>query len=185
MAIRKIVRFPQNFLRQPTKAVDVVDAAVRRLVDDMCETMFAAEGAGLAAIQVGASERIFIIDPQVAGRQKNDPALVLINPVIEHLTPETHVKDEGCLSFPGIFVPVKRSIGVRVRAMDLDGQSFVIEASDATEGLFARALQHEHDHLINKLLIDQVGPVKRQMIKRKLERMTDEEAERLIMEHGD
>lgn len=191
MAILKIVRFPQPYLRQPTRQVTAVDATVRRLVEDMFETMYTAEGAGLAAIQVGSPERLFIIDPQVAGRPKSESPLVFINPVIEHLTPETHVRDEGCLSFPGIFVPVKRSLGTRVRALDLDGNEFVVEANDLdpatgkAERLFARALQHEHDHLINRLLVDHVGPVKRQLIKRKLERMTDEEAHRLIMEHGD
>src|SRR5205823_4318015 len=106
---------------------------------------------------------------------ENDPPVVFINPVIEWLSDEIDNSDEGCLSFPGIYVPIKRSLRARVRATGLDGNEFVAEG----EGLYARAMQHEHDHLINKLLIDYVGPIKRQIIKRKMEKMTDEEADEL------
>lgn len=181
MALRRIVRFPDPRLRQPTKPVQEIDDDVRRLVEDMTETMYAADGAGLAAIQVGATERIFIVDAGVAGREKNEPPVVFINPVIEWVSPETETKDEGCLSFPSVFIPVKRSLRARVRALGLDGKEFVAEG----EGLYARAMQHENDHLINKLLYDYAGPVKRQVIKRKLERMTDEEADELVARHGD
>src|SRR5262249_44902842 len=138
MALRKIVRFPDPRLRQATRAVDRFDAELRRLVDDMMETMYAADGAGLAAIQVGAQERIFIVDAGVAGRDKNDSPLVFINPVIEWLSPETESKDEGCLSFPSIFIPVKRSLKARVRALDIEGKEFVASG----EELYARAMQH-------------------------------------------
>jgi peptide deformylase len=181
MALRRIVRFPDPRLRQATHPVKEIDAQLRRLVDDMMETMYAADGAGLAAIQVGAPERIFIVDAGVAGRDKNESPLVFINPTIEWLSPETEAKDEGCLSFPSIFIPVKRSLRARVRALGLDGAEFLAEGQD----LFARAMQHEHDHLINKLLYDYAGPVKRQVIKRKLERMTDDEADELVSRHGD
>jgi peptide deformylase len=180
MALRRIVRFPEAVLRQPTLPVTDV-GRVRTLVEDMIETMYAADGAGLAAIQVGARERIFIIESGVAGGDKNDAPVVFINPVIEWLSKEEETKDEGCLSFPGVFVPVKRSLTARVRALGLDGKEFIAEGT----ALYARAMQHEHDHLINRLLVDHVGPVKRQMIKRKLERMTDEEAARLVERHGD
>jgi peptide deformylase len=180
MAIRRIIRFPDPLLRQTTVEVREVDARIRTLVEDMMDTMYAAEGAGLAAIQIGAPERIFIVESEVAGRGKEAP-VVFINPVIEWLSHETEVKDEGCLSFPGIFIPVKRSLVARVSALDLDGRPFMAEGSD----LYARAMQHEHDHLIGKLLYDYAGPVKRQVIKRKLERMTDEEAAALIARHGD
>jgi peptide deformylase len=169
------VKYPDNFLRQPTAAVTAVDDGVKKLVADMVETMYAKNGAGLAAIQVGSDLRIFIVEASVAGGDENDHPVVVINPTIEWLSDDVENADEGCLSFPGIYVPIKRSLRARVRATGLDGQEFVAEG----EGLYARAMQHENDHLINKLLIDYVGPLKRQMIKRKMEKMTDEEAEEL------
>jgi peptide deformylase len=175
MALRPIVKYPDNFLRQPTSHVETVDDGVRKLVGDMVETMYAKNGAGLAAIQVGNDARIFIVEASVAGGDENDHPIVFINPKIEWLSDDTEVSDEGCLSFPGVYVPIKRSLRARVRATGLDGHEFVAEG----EGLYARAMQHENDHLQNKLLIDYVGPIKRQMIKRKMERMTDEEAEEL------
>jgi peptide deformylase len=175
MALRPIVKYPDNFLRQATAPVQAVDDDVKKLVADMVETMYSKNGAGLAAIQVGSNQRIFIVEASVAGGDENDHPVVFINPTIEWLSDDTETSDEGCLSFPGIYVPIKRSLRARVRATGLDGQEFVAEG----EGLYARAMQHEHDHLINKLLIDYVGPLKRQMIKRKMERMTDEEADEL------
>ncbi len=175
MALRPIVKYPDNFLRQTTTAVTIVDDEVKKLVADMVETMYAKNGAGLAAIQVGSNQRIFIVEASVAGGDENDHPIVFINPTIEWLSDDTETSDEGCLSFPGIYVPIKRSLRARVRATGLDGEEFVAEG----DGLYARALQHENDHLENKLLIDYVGPLKRQMIKRKMERMTDEEAAEL------
>ena len=172
MALRPVVKYPGEFLRSATADVAAVDEEVRALVADMVETMYAKNGAGLAAIQVGSNKRIFIVEASVAGGDENDHPIVFINPKIEWLSDETEVAEEGCLSFPGIYVPIKRSLRARVRATGLDGKEFIAEG----EGLYARAMQHEHDHLINKLLIDYVGPLKRQMIKRKMERMTDEEA---------
>ncbi|MFO0574862.1 MAG: peptide deformylase [Polyangia bacterium] len=181
MALRKIVRFPNPFLRQPTREVQGIDKAVRTLIDDMMETMCDVNGAGLAAIQVGASERIFIIEATAAGGEPTDQPKVFINPKLELFSSETDVKDEGCLSFPSIFIPVKRSLKVRVSALDIDGNPFTLD----TEDFYARAIQHEHDHLINKLLFDYAGPLKKQMIKRKLDKMTDEEAYELLARHGD
>jgi peptide deformylase len=175
MALRPIVKYPDNFLRQPTQAVAEVDDETKKLVADMVETMYSKNGAGLAAIQVGSPKRIFIVEASIAGGDENDHPIVFINPTIEWLSDDTESSDEGCLSFPGIYVPIKRSLRARVRATGLDGQEFVAEG----EGLYARAMQHENDHLINKLLIDYVGPLKRQMIKRKMEKMTDEEADEL------
>lgn len=175
MALRPIMKYPDNFLRQATQEVATVDDDVRKLVADMVETMYSKNGAGLAAIQVGSNLRIFIVEASVTGGDENDHPVVFINPKIEWLSSETESSDEGCLSFPGIYVPIKRSLRARVRATGLDGKEFVAEG----EGLYARAMQHEHDHLINKLLIDYVGPLKRQMIKRKMEKMTDEEADEL------
>jgi peptide deformylase len=175
MALRRIVKYPVKFLRQQTTAVETVDDEVKQLVADMVETMYAKNGAGLAAIQVGSARRIFIVEASVAGGDENDHPIVFINPTIEWLSDDTESSDEGCLSFPGIYVPIKRSLRARIRATGLDGNEFVAEG----EGLYARAMQHENDHLKNKLLIDYVGPLKRQMIKRKMEKMTDEEADEL------
>ena len=175
MALRRIVKYPDNFLRQPTREVAVVDDETRTLVADMVETMYSKNGAGLAAIQVGSDKKIFIVEASITGGDENDHPLVFINPVIEWLSDDSESSDEGCLSFPGIYVPVKRSLKARVRALGLDGKEFTAEG----EGLYARAIQHEHDHLINKLLVDYVGPLKRQMIKRKMARMSEEEADEL------
>ena len=173
MALLPILKFPDPFLRQPTSDVKQFDDALRRLVDDMTETMYASNGAGLAAIQVGVALRLFIVEGAVAGLGENDPPVTFINPQFEWLSDEKENNEEGCLSFPGIYVPVKRSVQARVRAFDVHGQPFVA----AGEGLYSRAMQHENDHLINKLLIDYVGPIKRQIIKRKLEREAAAEAE--------
>jgi peptide deformylase len=175
MPLRPILKFPDPVLRQATAEIAAVDDETRALVADMIETMYARNGAGLAAIQVGAPVKLFIVEASIAGGDENDLPIVFINPKIEWLSDETELADEGCLSFPGIYVPIKRALRARVRATGLDGKEFVAEG----EGLYARAMQHENDHLINKLLIDYVGPIKRQMIKRKLERMSEEEAAEL------
>ena len=173
MAVRPIVRFPDSRLRQTSAEVKIVDDDVRRLVADMVDSMYASNGAGLAAIQVGAPLRICIVDGEIAGGSEQDPPKVFINPQILEISDEAQTGDEGCLSFPGIYVPVKRGMRARVRAIDLEGSAFEIEG----EALFARALQHETDHLNGRLLIDQVGPVKREIIKRKLRRDAQAAAE--------
>jgi peptide deformylase len=170
MAVRSILRFPDARLRQVCKPIEAFDADLRKLVDDMKDTMYMAEGAGLAAIQVGEPVRLFIIDPEVAGLDADAPPLVVANPELISISEEEQTGDEGCLSFPGIFVPVKRGLRARVRAQDLDGKTYEIEG----EGLFARALQHESDHLTGRLLVDMVGPVKRQIIKRKMRKENSE-----------
>jgi len=166
MAVLPILRYPDPRLRQPTEQVVSFDDDLRRLVADMTETMFAAEGAGLAAIQVGAPLRMFIIDAGVAGRLPTEPPVVFCNPELVNLSDEEQAGDEGCLSFPGVFVAVKRSMRATLRALDADGKPFEMEGA----GLFARALQHESDHLNARLLIDMVGPVKREIIKRKMKK---------------
>jgi peptide deformylase len=172
MPVRDILRFPDSRLRQRSVEVTEIDDGVRQLVADMAETMAAANGAGLAAIQVGVAVRLFIVDSGVAGGPEDGPPRVFINPEIVEISPESQTGDEGCLSFPGIYVPVKRGQRAKVRALDLDGKTFELEGDE----LFARALQHETDHLNGRLLIDNVGPVKREIIKRKLRK--DLEAER-------
>src|SRR5689334_21010137 len=173
MAVRSIVRFPDPKLRQRSVEVGEVDDDLRQLVADMGETMADANGAGLAAIQVGVPVRLFIVEGHVAGGAEDSPPRVFINPEIVEISDEAQTGDEGCLSFPDIFVPVKRGMRAKVRARDLDGNVFEAEG----DGLFARALQHETDHLNGRLLIDQVGPVKRELIKRKLRKDAQAEAE--------
>jgi peptide deformylase len=173
MPVRPILRFPDPRLRQVSRPVTAFDATLRELVSDMKDTMYLAEGAGLAAIQIGEPLRLFIIDPEVAGRTADDPPVVLANPELVSISEEEQTGDEGCLSFPGIFVPVKRGQRARVRAQDQDGKTFEVEG----EALFARALQHENDHLTGRLLIDMVGPVKRQIIKRKMRKENEKEDE--------
>jgi peptide deformylase len=172
MSILPILHFPDQRLRETSRNVTSFDDELRRLVADMTDTMYLAEGAGLAAIQVGTALRLFIIDPEVAGRQATEPPMVFINPEIVRLSDEAQTGDEGCLSFPGIFVPVKRAMTAEVKAFDVEGKPFTVEGS----GLFARAMQHEHDHLAGRLLIDMVGPVKRQIIKRKMRKEAEVEA---------
>lgn len=172
MAIRPILRYPDPKLREKSQDVTSFGDELRQLVADMGETMFAADGAGLAAIQVGAPLRLFIIDGAVSGGGEDAPPRVFINPEIIALSDEAQTGDEGCLSFPGIYVPVKRGMRARVRALDIEGKPFEVEG----EALFSRALQHENDHLIGRLLIDQCGPVKREIIKRKLRKEKEAEA---------
>ncbi|MBN2575877.1 MAG: peptide deformylase [Deltaproteobacteria bacterium] len=172
MAVRPVLRYPDPHLRQISRPIEVFDDELAALAADMKDTMYLAGGAGLAAVQVGALVRLFVIDAEVAGRPADDPPLVLVNPELVSISEEQQTGDEGCLSFPGIFVPVRRGLRVRVRAQDLQGQSFEVEG----EGLFARALQHEHDHLSGRLIIDLVGPVKRQIIKRKMRKENEAEA---------
>ena len=166
MALLPILRYPDMRLRQKCADVVTFDETLRQLVSDMTDTMYAANGAGLAAIQVGAPLRLFVIEPEVGGRPPTDPVIVFINPEIVEISAEAQTGDEGCLSFPGVFVPVKRGLRARVKALDLEGKPFEVEGSE----LFARALQHESDHLIGRLLIDMVGPVKREIIKRKMKK---------------
>ena len=172
MAVRPILRYPDPRLRLVSKPVEVFADELATLVADMKDTMYLSEGAGLAAIQVGVPLRLFIIDPEVAGRTAEDPPLVFVNPELLSISQQEQTGDEGCLSFPGIFVPVKRGQRARVRAQDIAGVAFEMEG----EGLFARALQHEYDHLTGRLLIDMVGPVKRQIIKRKMRKENEAEA---------
>jgi peptide deformylase len=166
MAQLPIVKYPDARLRQKCAPVEKFDDDLRKLVADMADTMYGANGAGLAAIQVGQPIRLFIIDPEVAGRPATDPVVVFINPEIVEISEECQTGDEGCLSFPGIFATVKRGMRATVRAFDLDGKPFQLEGDE----LFGRALQHETDHLLGRLLIDMVGPVKREIIKRKMKK---------------
>jgi peptide deformylase len=169
MAIRQVVVWPDERLRQETKPVGQIDDSVRALYRDLCDTMYDENGLGIAAIQIGEPVRMFLVEPKLAGRDPNDPPVCFINPEVVWQSDEMQLSDEGCLSFPDVFVQVERPMRARVRAMGIDGQMFEVEG----EGLLARCLLHEYDHLTGKLLVDFVGPLKRQMIKRKLQKVRD------------
>ncbi|TPV95261.1 MAG: peptide deformylase [Myxococcales bacterium FL481] len=172
MAVLEVVKFPDPRLRAPCTDVQDIDDGIRELVRDMTDTMYALNAAGIAAIQVGRPERIFIIDGRVAtGDEQADP-LVFINPEVVETGRGDEVSDEGCLSFPDVFIEVKRPRWAKVHATNLEGQRFEAEG----EGLFGRALQHETDHLNGKLMYDMVGMVKKEMIKRKMKRWHNEQA---------
>jgi peptide deformylase len=161
MAILDILHFPDPRLRRRAEPVARVDDAIRRTVDDMFETMYAAPGIGLAAVQVNVPKRIIVID---VSEEKNRP-LCLINPeILEREGVEE--MDEGCLSVPGIYEKVRRAERVRVRALDREGEPFELEA----DGLLAVCIQHEIDHLDGKLFVDYLSPVKRERIRKKLQK---------------
>jgi peptide deformylase len=159
MAKLPIIEFPDPRLRTVAKPVERVDAAMRRLIEDMFETMYEAPGIGLAATQVDVHLRLLVLD---VSEDKEQP-MVFINPEIL----ESHgsqVYQEGCLSVPGIYADVTRAETVTVRALDRDGAPFEITA----EGLLAVCIQHEMDHLSGKVFVDYLSPLKRELVKRKL-----------------
>ncbi len=155
-----ILRYPDARLHTIAKPVANVDARVKTLVDDMLQTMYEADGIGLAATQVNVHERVVVIDISA----ERDAPLVLINPEIIWASPETAIKDEGCLSVPGIYDDVERSVSVKVRALDLDGKLQTHEA----EGLLSVCVQHEMDHLMGKVFVEYLSPLKRNRIKTKM-----------------
>ena len=145
-----------------------VDDRIREQIEDMFETMYDAQGIGLAATQVDFHERLIVIDVS----QEHDQKLVLINPEIVWASEEKRVGEEGCLSVPGIYDGVERSIAVKVRALDENGQSREIEA----EGLLAVCIQHEMDHLMGKVFVEYLSPLKRNRIKTKLVKLQKQAA---------
>ena len=161
MAILDILRFPDPRLRNKARPVEQVDDALRRLLDDMLETMYQAPGIGLAATQVNVAKRVVVMD---LSEEKNQP-LCLINPeILESSGKET--MEEGCLSVPGVFESVSRAQQLRLKALDRDGNPFEIEA----DGLLAVCIQHELDHLDGKLFVDYLSSLKRQRIRKRLEK---------------
>lgn len=169
MAILDILHFPDPRLRTKAKPVEAVDADLRRLIDDMFETMYAAPGIGLAATQVNVHKRVVVIDVS----EDNSEPRVFINPEI--LASEgMEEMQEGCLSVPGYFDTVQRADRVKVRALDRDGKPFELE----TDGLLAVCIQHEIDHLDGKLFVDYLSELKRKRVKKKLEKQAQAEAPR-------
>lgn len=160
MAILPILCYPNPRLHKVAQPVSIVDGRVRALVSDMLATMYDAHGIGLAATQVDVHERVVVVDVS----EERDQPLVVINPEIVWASDEKQVNEEGCLSVPGIYDGVERSLAVHVRALDADGQARTIKA----EGLLAVCLQHEMDHLLGKVFVEYLSPLKRNRIKSKL-----------------
>lgn len=161
MAILDILRFPDPRLRNMAEPVTEVTDAIRRLTDDMLETMYKAPGIGLAATQVNVKKRVVVID---VSEEQNEPR-VFINPEITQKVGIEEM-DEGCLSVPGIFEKVERADQVMVKALDREGEAFEM----AADGLLAVCIQHEIDHLDGKLFVDYLSNMKRQRIRKKLEK---------------
>lgn len=169
MAILPILCYPDPRLHTVAQPVNAVDARVRTLAQDMLDTMYDAHGIGLAATQVDVHQRVIVID---VSEERNRP-LVLINPEIVWASAEMRVGDEGCLSVPGIYDGVERAAQVRVRALDAQGEPQTIEA----EELLAVCIQHEMDHLLGKVFVEYLSPLKRSRIRSKmLKRQREERA---------
>ncbi|MFK7829821.1 MAG: peptide deformylase [Congregibacter sp.] len=162
MAVLEILEFPDPRLREIAQAVSTVDDALRVLIDNMLETMYAASGIGLAATQVNVQKRVLVMDVS----EERDQPQIFINPIITVIDDTLGSYDEGCLSVPGFFEEVNRPRLVRVDATDRDGAAF----SEELEGLASICLQHEIDHLDGKLFVDYISPLKRQRIRHKLEK---------------
>ncbi|MEQ1558704.1 MAG: peptide deformylase [Methyloglobulus sp.] len=166
MSILTILEFPDDRLRKKAVEVKAVDGKVKKLVDDMLETMYQAKGVGLAATQVNVQQRIVVID---VSEEKDNP-LCLINPEII-VKEGTEESEEGCLSVPGFFEKVTRAERIKVKALNKEGQPFELDADD----LLAVCIQHELDHLEGKLFVDYISSLKRQRIKKKLEKIHKQE----------
>jgi peptide deformylase len=161
MAILEILHYPDPRLRNEAKPVTEVDAEIQQLVKDMFETMYDAPGIGLASIQVNVPKRVIVVDVS----EEHDQPLCFINPeIIETEGEET--MDEGCLSVPGFYETVQRAEKIRVRALNEKGEQFEMDA----DGLLAVCIQHEIDHLDGKLFVDYISPLKRNRIRKKLEK---------------
>jgi peptide deformylase len=160
MALLTILTYPDPRLHQVAKPVAEVDARIRQLVDDMLDTMYAAEGVGLAATQVDVHERVIVMD---TSEERNAPR-VLINPHIVQASTERALAQEGCLSVPQFYEDVERPAQVTVRALDREGRVFEMQA----QGLAAVCVQHEMDHLMGKVFVEYLSPLKRERIRTKM-----------------
>ena len=167
MALLKILRYPDPKLHTVAKPVAAVDERIRTLLADMLETMYEANGIGLAATQIDVHERVVVIDTS----EDRDQPMVLINPEITWMGEERVKGEEGCLSVPGIFDGVERATQIRVKAMDAQGEVRTIEA----QGMLAVCIQHEMDHLMGKVFVEYLSPLKRNRIKTKLLKALREE----------
>jgi peptide deformylase len=171
MSLREIIKLPDKRLRLVSEPVKKIDAGIRKLVDDMFESMYDAPGIGLAAIQVGVAKRVITMD--LAKREEASKPLVVINPEIVWTSEETAVYEEGCLSIPEHYEEVERPAQVKVKYLDLEGQPQEVEAT----GLLATCLQHEIDHLNGVLFIDHISKLKRDRITKKFTKAAKRAAE--------
>jgi peptide deformylase len=171
MALREIIKLPDPRLRLVSKPVAQITGDIRSLVADMFETMYAAPGIGLAAIQVGVPQRVVTLD--LAKKDEPKQPLVVINPELVWSSEERSTYEEGCLSIPEFYEEVERPAQVKVRYTDLDGQAHEVEAN----GLLATCLQHEIDHLNGVLFIDHISKLKRDRVTRKFAKAAKREAE--------
>lgn len=167
MALLTILCYPDPKLHQVARLVQNVDARIEKLIADMLETMYAAKGIGLAATQVDTHERLIVIDTS----EQRDRPLVLINPRLTWTSAEKRVNEEGCLSVPGIYDGVERFDAIKVLALDRDGVSRTVEA----DGMLAVCIQHEMDHLLGKVFVEYLSPLKRNRIKTKMLKLQREE----------
>ena len=168
MALLPILCYPDPKLHRVAKVVVSIDARIQTLVANMLETMYDAKGIGLAATQVDVHERLIVIDVS----EERDTPLVLINPELVWTSPETHLNEEGCLSVPGIYDGVERHDAVHVRSLDEQGKARTIEATQ----LLAVCVQHEMDHLMGKVFVEYLSPLKRNRIKKKMIKAQREDA---------
>lgn len=169
MAIRKIVLYPNPILATPTKEVNEINDDIKKIVEDMIETMYDAPGVGLAANQIGLSLRITVIDVEYTNPDKSKNPIVMINPKIESQEGELY-EDEGCLSLPGVSEKVKRFQKVSVTFLNIKGEKEILVGED----LLARAIQHECDHLDGKLYIDRLSLLKKEFLKKKYFKFLEE-----------
>ncbi len=161
MAIRKILKFPDQDLRIKAKPVETFDEELKTLTDDMFETMHSVNGIGLAATQIGVAKQVAVID---ISPEKNEP-LVIVNPAIQILDPsKTEDYDEGCLSVPGFFEKISRPSDIKLTYQDLNGKKQEIKP----EGLLTKVVQHELDHLNGRLFVDHISELKRRRIRNKI-----------------
>ncbi len=168
MALLPILCYPDPQLHRVAKPVDKVDMRIQTLIADMLETMYDAKGIGLAATQVDVHERLIVIDTS----DERDQPLVLINPQIIWTSPSVHINEEGCLSVPGIYDGVERFDAVHVSALDENGDTRTIQAED----ILAVCIQHEMDHLMGKVFVEYLSPLKRKRIKTKMLKALREES---------
>jgi len=170
MTVRPIITLPDPLLRKASAPVERVDADIRKLADDMLETMYAAPGVGLAAVQVGVPIRLIVLD--TAKDDEPPRPLVLINPEVLSLGPELRLREEGCLSIPDVRVEIERPASLTLRYLDREGRPQEL----AAEGLLATAIQHEIDHLNGRLIIDFLSRLQRDIIVRKIKKQAKAEA---------
>lgn len=161
MSLLNILEFPDQRLRKKAFPVNEVTSDTRKLVDDMFETMYESRGVGLAATQINVQQRVIVMDTS----EEKDAPVCFINPEII-AKDGIEESEEGCLSVPGVFEKVKRAECIKVKALNRDGETFELEAND----LLAVCIQHEIDHLEGKLFVDYLSPLKRQRIKKKMEK---------------